>query len=102
MVRRLLGSDRGAAVELRMRRREVAAAEGVVVLLPAVVRQRLAPQLAAGDAAAIGERGYEQGVDRRQLLEPVEHSVRAFVHERHGPYLDADHRPIGRGPAATN
>src|SRR2546430_10220221 len=48
------------SVELRMRRREVAAAEGVVVLLPAVVRQRLAPQLAARDAAAIRERRDEQ------------------------------------------
>src|SRR2546423_5415541 len=78
-----------------MRRREVAAAEAVVVLLPAVVRQRLAPQLAARDAAAISERGHEQRIYRRHLLEPVEHSVRALVHERHGPHLDADHRPIG-------
>src|SRR2546430_9592355 len=90
------------SVELRVRRREVAAAEGVVVLLPAVVRQRLAPRLAARDAAAIRERRDEQRVDSRPLLEAVEHPVRAFVHERHGPHLDADHRPIRRAPAAWN
>jgi len=85
-----------------MRRREVASAEGVVVLLLAVVGQRLASQLAAGDAAAIGERRQKQGVDRRQLLEAVEQLVGALIHERHGPHLDADHRPIGCLPAATD
>src|SRR2546423_15605411 len=64
VIGRFLGCDRSAAVELWMRRREVAAAEAVVVLLPAVVRQRLAPQLAARDAAAISERGHEQRIYR--------------------------------------
>jgi len=52
VIRRFLGSDTGAPVELRMRRREVASAESVVVLLLAVVGQRLASQLAAGSTSA--------------------------------------------------
>src|SRR2546425_8011408 len=77
-----------------MGRCEVAAAEIVVVLLLAVVWERLAAQLPAGDAATVSERGEKQCVDRGQLLEPVEHPVGAFVHERHGAYLNTDHRRL--------
>ena len=102
MIRRLLGDDARLAVVLRVRRGKVAAAEIIVVDLRTVVRQRLPPRLAPRDAPAVGKRRHEQRVDRRQLLEAVEHAVGAFIHERHGPYLDADHRPIGRLPGATN
>src|SRR3989442_8194081 len=87
---------------LRMGRREVATAKIVVVFLLAVIGERLATQLPAGDAATVGERGEEERVDRGHLLESVQHLVGAFVHERHGSHLNPDHRRLRpcppRGP----
>ena len=81
MIGRLLGSDARVAIILPMRRRKVAAAELVVVFLLAVIRERLAAELAAADAATIGERGEKQRVDRGHVLESIQHLVGAFVHE---------------------
>ena len=97
MVRRLLGRDRRVAIELRMRRREVAAVVVVVVFLPAVIGQRVAARLTARDAASVRERREEQRVDRRHLAEAVEHFLGAFVDERHRADLDADHRGLRGG-----
>ena len=95
VVGRLLGSDAGLPVELRMRGGEVPAAKIVVVRLRSVVRQRAAPRLPAGDAASVGERGHEQRVHAAHFLHALDHLRRALVHERHGPDLDADGRRRG-------
>ena len=100
MIRRFLRLDRRVPVVLRMRRREVPAAErGGVVFLLAVIGQRLARNLTSGDAAAVRKGGQEQRVDGSQLLQVVEHFVRAFVDERHGACLNPDHgwSQIARG-----
>ena len=101
VIGRVLRRNARVAVELRMRRGVIAAAERRrVVLLPPVIRQRLVRQLASRNAAPVGERGNEQGVDRRHLLQRVEHLVGPFVDERHRADLDPDHRRVGPLPLA--
>ena len=74
-----------------MRCRVVAAVERVlVVLLLAVVGQRLAGDLPSGDAATVGERGEIDRVDLPALLQDVEHLLDAFIDERHGADLNPD------------
>src|SRR2546427_817734 len=100
MIGCLLGRDARVAVVLRMGRRKVAATKVVVVFLLAVIGERLATQLPAADAATVGKRGEEECVDPGHLLEAVQHLVGAFVHERHGSYLNPDHRRLGGCRAA--
>ena len=92
MIRSLLRRDTGAAVVLRMWRREVAAVIVVVVLLLAVIGQRATARLPPADAAAVGEGREEQRIDAADLRERVEHLVGAFVDERDRADLDADGR----------
>jgi hypothetical protein len=67
----------------------------------AVVGQRLAGHLASGDAAPVSERGQKESIDRRPLLENVEHLVGAFIDERDGSDLDADRLGRHRGTAGS-
>ena len=59
--------------------------------LLAMIGQRLSRNLASCDAAAVGERGDKKRVDGRVLLELIQDLVDAFIDERHGADLDADH-----------
>ena len=69
-----------------------ATVEGVgVVLLLAVIGQRLSGNLTSSDAAAVGEGGDEERVDSAFFLQDVEHRLDAFVDERNSADLDADH-----------
>ena len=75
-----------------MRARVAAAFEGVgVVGLLAVIGKRLSGHLPAGDAAAVGKGGDKEGVDGGVLLEFVQHLFHAFIDERDGAHLYADH-----------
>src|SRR5262249_11262849 len=55
-----------------------------------MIRQRPARHLASGEAAAVGEDGGQQPVDRAFLLQRVQALVDAFVDERSRADLDAD------------
>ena len=77
-------------VELGMGRGEVSAVEVEIVLLLAVVGERLAGDLASGDAAAVGEDGQEECVYSGAFLEDVQDFLGAFVYEGDGSYLDTD------------
>ena len=69
-----------------------AAVESVgIVLLLAVIGQGLSRDLAAGDAAAVGEGGDEQRVDGALRLQDVEHRLDALVDEGDGADLNTDH-----------
>ena len=81
----------GVAIELGVNRGEGAAVETGVVLLLAMIGQRLAGDLAASDAATVGEGCEEQRIDASEFLEVVENRLDAFIDERDGSYLDADH-----------
>src|ERR1035441_9250723 len=90
--------DCGVAIILGMGARVAAALEGVgIVGLLAMIGERLSRHLAAGDAAAIGEGGDEEGVDGSVLLEFVQHLFHAFVDEGNGAHLNADHLGCGGG-----
>src|SRR5450432_3088085 len=84
--------DDGVLVVLRVNAGVAAALEGArIVFLLAVIGQGLAGDLAAGDAAAVGEGGDEEGVDGSVLLELVEDLFDAFIDEGYGTHLDANH-----------
>src|SRR5205823_4171767 len=70
--------------------------EGLIGGLYAVVRERLARDLAAGQATPVGERRQVDRVDPTTLLEGVEHLLDPFVDERDGTHLDADDPVPGR------
>ena len=61
-----------------------------VVLLLAVVRQRLPGHLSARDSAAVGKRRQEESIDRRRMLQDIEHLLDAFVSEGDRADLNAD------------
>ena len=80
--------------------RVIAAAELRVVFLLAVIRQGLTGDLPAGDPAAIRECCDEQTVNLSESLHVVQNRINAFIHERDGANLDADHliaRIVQRG-----
>src|ERR1019366_6282695 len=82
----------GAFVEFRVRHGVVAAVKHLLVrLLLAVIRERLSGHLTPAQAAAVSKRRQKNCVDRALLLKEVKHGVHAFVRERHGAGLDADH-----------
>ena len=95
MVGRLLRNDGRSAIELRVRRREVAAVIGVVVFLHPVIGKRTAARLPAANPAPVGERRQKQRVDGGEIAEGVQHLVGAFVQERDRTDLNADHRRVG-------
>src|SRR5207253_1453313 len=90
VVRRLEVLEDRVFVELRVRRRVIAAVEVVVVILDAVIGKWIGTQLAADYAVTVGEGGEEQGVDIRPFLEDIEHLLHAFIEERDGADLNAD------------
>ena len=78
-------------VKLWMRRGVVTAVEIHLVLLFAVVGQRLVGDLPTGNASTISERRQENRIDSPALLQNIKHPVRSFIDERDGAGLDADH-----------
>ena len=64
---------------------------GRIVLLLAVIGQRLPRHLSAGDAAAIGECSHEQRIDGGVSLEYVQNLLNAFVNKRDRANLNAHH-----------
>ena len=79
--------DDGVPIVLRVDAGVAAAMEGVgvaggVVFLAAVIGQRLAGSLAAGDAAAVGEGGDEERIDIGVALEFIERLIDALIEER--------------------
>ena len=81
----------GVLVVLRMRRGEVAAVKIEIVLLLAVIGQRLAGNLSSGNAAAVGEYREKQRVHAAAFLKDVENFLGAFIDKRNCADLDADH-----------
>ena len=78
-------------VVLRMRRGEVSAVKIEVVLLLAVIGQRLARNLSSGDAATVGEYRKKQRIHAGAFLKHIEDFLGAFIHKRNCSHLDADH-----------
>src|SRR5215472_5616245 len=95
MIGRLNSLERSMGVVLLVRAGEVAAVEISVVLLPAMIGQRLSGNLPAGDAPPIGKSGDKQSVNVSVMLKAVQHRLDAFVNEGDGTNLNAD-GPSGR------
>ena len=62
-----------------------------VGFLFAMIGVGVARDLAAGQAASVGEGGQKNSVDSTLLLKNIEHRLDPFVHERNRAGLDADH-----------
>lgn len=90
VIRRSRLFESGVAVEFGMRSGVVAAMKIEIVILFAVIGQRTVPDLASGDASAIGESGKENGVHRAFFLQDIENLFGAFIHEGDRADLDAD------------
>ena len=78
-----------------MGRGVVATDELVVVLLPAVIRDRVAGDRSAAGATGPGRGGQEEVVHPGPGLELIKDRLNAFVDEGHGADLDRDHRAVG-------
>src|SRR5262245_11801324 len=61
-----------------------------VILLRAVIRQRLTRHLTACYPSSIGEDCEHQGVDLRSTLKVVEYRIHALIYERHRSDLDCN------------
>ena len=81
MVRRASIFKNGILVVLGMGRGEVSPVKIQIVFLFAMIRQRLARNLPAGDPPAIGERREEDRVDVAALLNRVQDLIDAFIEE---------------------
>ena len=80
------------AIKLSVRRGVIAAVKGFRVrFLRPMVGKGTAWNLPPSQAATEGEGGQKEGVCAGALFEEVEHLADAFVHERDGAHLDADH-----------
>src|SRR5262249_48949545 len=83
--------ERCMAVVLFMSSGEVAAMKVGVILLLAMIRQRLTGNLAAGNATSVSEGGEEERVDAGVMLKAVKHRSDTFINERNRAHLNADH-----------
>src|SRR5258708_21625028 len=81
VVRRTSVFDNRVFIVLRMRGGEVPAMIIEVVLLLAMVGQRLAWNLSSGDPSTIGEYRKKQGIHAGALLKHVQNLLRAFIHK---------------------
>ena len=78
-------------VVVGMRRGEVSTVKVQVVLLLAMVGQRLTGNLASRNSAAVGEHCEKQGIYRATFLKHIQHLFRSFIHKGNRAHLDADH-----------
>ena len=78
-------------VVLRMRGGEVPAVEIEIVLLLAVIGQRLARNLPSRNPATVGEYSKKQGIHAAAFLKHIQNFLGAFIHKRNCSHLDADH-----------
>ncbi len=85
------GLDDRVLVVLGMRRGEIAAMIVEIVLLLAVIGQRLPWNLPSGDASTVGEYRKKQRIHAGPFLKDVQHFLGAFIHKRNRSDLDADH-----------
>ena len=78
-------------VVLGMRGSEVPAMKIEIVLLLAVIGQRLARNLSSGDTATIGEYRKKKGIHAGTFLKHIQDFFGAFIDKRHCADLNADH-----------
>ena len=69
---------------------KIAAVKFGIVFLLAMIRQRLAGNLPAGNAAAVSESGDKECVDPGLALKAVQNGLNAFVHKGYGAHLNAN------------
>jgi hypothetical protein len=62
-----------------------------IVLLLAVIGQRLAWNLSAGDTSTVGEYCKKEGIHAGTLLQHIEDSLASFIHKRNCSDLHTDH-----------
>jgi hypothetical protein len=74
-----------------MRSREVAAVKVEIVLLPAMIGQRLAGDLSSGNASTVGKPGKKERIHAGALLKHIQDSLGAFINKRNCSDLDAGH-----------
>src|SRR5215467_1877074 len=91
MVRRARLPENRIFVVLGMRCSEVPAAKIDVVLLLAVIGQRLSRNLSAGVTPLVGEYREEQGIHAGTLLKHIKDSFSPFVDKRNCSHLNANH-----------
>ncbi len=78
-------------VVLGMRGGEVPAVKIEIVLLLAVIGQRLARNLSSGDTATVGEYRKKQRIHAGTFLKHIQDFLGTFIHKRNCSDLDADH-----------
>jgi hypothetical protein len=78
-------------VVLRMRGGEVPTVKIEIVLLLAVIGQRLARNLSSGDTSTVGEYSKKQGIHTSTFLKNIKDFFGAFIHKRNCSDLDAGH-----------
>ena len=83
--------DHRVLVVLGMRGGEVPAVKIEIVLLLAVIGQRLARNLSSGNAATVGEYRKKQRIHAAAFLKHIEDFLGSFIHKRNCSDLDADH-----------
>ena len=78
-------------VVLGMRRGEISAVKIEIVLLLAMIGQRLARNLSSGDTSTVGEYRKKQGIHAGTFVKHIEDFLGTFIHKRNCSDLDADH-----------
>src|SRR5215469_831524 len=91
MVRRARLPENRIFVVLGMRCSEVPTAKIEIVLLLAVIGQRLARNLSSGDTPPVGEYREEQRIHAGTLLKHIKDSFSPFVYKRNCSHLNANH-----------
>ena len=91
VVGRMSGLDDRVLVVLGMRGGKVAAVIIEIVLLLAVIGQRVPWNLPSGDASTVGEYRKKQRIHAGAFLKHIQHFLGAFIHKRNRSHLDADH-----------
>ena len=74
-----------------MRGSEVPTVKIEIVLLLAVIGERLAGDLSSGNASTVGKHGKKQRIHAGAFLKHIQDSLGTFIHKRNGSNLDADH-----------
>src|SRR5215470_2074156 len=82
--------QRSVCVILLVCASKISAVKFSIVFLLAVIRQRLAGNLPAGDASAITETRNKQGADTRISLKAIQNGLNTFVDEGYGSHLNAN------------
>ena len=86
-------------VVLGMRSGEVPAVKIEIVLLLAMIGQRLARDLSSGDTSTVGEYCKKEGIHAGTFLKNIQNFLGTFIHKGDCADLDADH--FGRGGSVS-